>query len=123
MYRLNSNSVKRALYQEIESLPMDGSWLVSVDPYEKGRSSAQNRYFHKLCYLIGKDTGNSKDAIKDELKLAVFGIQERSIKGQVLRELKSTAGMSTDELNTLIDAAIALAHELNIRVPLTNYGG
>lgn len=107
------------VFTEVRGYPMDGKWAVSIDPYEKVRSNQQNKLFHKLCAIIGDETGTSKDYIKDKLKLAVFGIQERELDGKILRELVSTASLDVGQFNQLIDATYVLGKELNINLPVS----
>ena len=101
---------------------MDGTWAVLIEPWKKIRTSAQNRTFHGYCHIIAKEIGEDIEYVKDKLKLAVFGVQERELNGNILRELRSSASLDTKEMAKLIEATEMLAANLNITLPFPLQG-
>jgi len=66
----------------IESLPLDKTWRITIEPQTKDRTSRQNRYLNGVVYkTVGDALGYERDDISEWFCGEIFGWRERSKPG------------------------------------------
>tara|TARA_R100001244_G_C5140978_1_gene127893 strand:+ start:299 stop:691 length:393 start_codon:yes stop_codon:yes gene_type:complete len=96
---------------------------VIVRAHKKNRSLEQNDMFHAWCGTIADKTGHSKGEVKDILLESVFGSEEYlNLQGEKRSRLRSSSGLSTNEMSELIERATQLGIELGAEVPEVTHG-
>lgn len=90
---------------------------------DEKKSGQQEKFFHSLCTLIGKQTGNDKDYIKTALKIKVLPLHEVKIGDQSYMVPKSTTRLTKPEYSQLIEAAMILGQSLQLQMPLARLQG
>lgn len=82
----------------------------------KPRTRSQQGLFHSIIQQISVETGNSFDVVKMHIKTEAIseGYPYEQIKGKIYP--KSEALASTTEEKVLIDCAVRLAAEYNVRL-------
>lgn len=84
---------------------------VTIESLVRPRSAEQNGLFYMYVNIIHKDTGNDINTIKHLAKM------EANIRYEESGELKSTARMTTVEMNKLIDTIYRIGTEAGIYLP------
>lgn len=86
-------------------------WSVTVKPYVKNRSLAQNRCFHafvgELALHKGYSAAQMKILVKHHLGLHEYVTNKKT--GEVIPSLRSTADLNVDEMAHLITQVEVLA--------------
>lgn len=103
-------------------LPLDGTKCVEIKDFKKKRSLDQNSLLHKWLTVIADETGNSLEAVKDEMKRKFLGVVMREFtypngKVAMLPSLRSTTELNTKEMTTFLNQIEALASEFGIILP------
>jgi len=95
-------------------------YVVKIEKVKEGRSINQNSYLHLIFGIIEKETGQPADEVKIYYKQR-FLMEEKEIFGELIKEAKSTAGLSKDEFSGFVTQVRHNAlHELNIYLPEPN---
>lgn len=83
------------------------------------RSGEQNRYFHAICGILGKELGYEKEQMKDILKMK-FLKKERVIEatGEIIEYLEHTSRLNKTEFADFTSEVIRWAEQLGIILPL-----
>lgn len=101
----------------IKSLDLKTKWGVDVKPYKKNRSLAQNNTMWLWLGLIGDFMGESAEDLHDLFKMQFLGYEEKTIAGEPVTRLRSTAKLSTIEFSQYMTKIEMVAKELFIVLP------
>lgn len=109
------NEVKQRCMEHIQAL--DGVYRVTIEPYKKDRTNAQNRLMWMWLGIIAKDTGNSAENLHEIFKLKFLSTERIQSLGYDIEIPKSTTKLTTQEFTDYLDKIEALALSIDIRLP------
>lgn len=89
-----------------------------IDIGDEKKSSQQERFFHALCGVIAKFTGDDKEDIKMRIKFSVLPLHEVHVNGVSYMVPKSTTRLTKTEYNQLIEAAMITGNALHLKMPI-----
>lgn len=94
-----------------------------IDIGDEKKSGNQERFFHSLCGVIAKFTGDDKEEVKLQIKYRVLPLHEIHANGNTYLVPKSTTRLTKQEYSQLIDAAMMLGQSLQLQMPLAKLHG
>jgi hypothetical protein len=113
-FHLINESIRSNAIQAVKDTPLGK--IVQIQ--NKGKTSSQRSYFHKLVQLISQHTGETKDRAKHLIKEKVLGKDEWVDKKGVRHErVVSSEELDVEMYGKLIDYAIIVCDYLNIAYP------
>lgn len=118
---LVNNRTRKHLIQEVTNAK-DGAY-VTIKEKMPARSVRQNNFYWKILEVC-EFGGNSKEDLNVEIKAALGLYREYKTKdrGTVIVP-KSSRDLNVEQFNELIDAAMVLAHNLGVVIPMRgDYG-
>lgn len=104
-------------------LSKETPYTIHVEPFERNRSLAQNRLFHKWIGVIGDETGNELEAVKSEMKRLFLGSNISGFRDpktgtmQITASLRSTTELSVKEMSDFMNKVLAWSGEMGIILP------
>jgi hypothetical protein len=91
---------------------------LTIDKYIDKKSSNQNRYLHKILTLLAEYLGYSliemKILVKKEVGLYDYVINKKT--GEQVKELKSVANMTKEEVGKMIDYILQIGAEAGLQI-------
>jgi len=118
---LRNHALQQRAIEKLEALELEPVlWEFLIRPHEKKRSNPQNDRLHKLLRMMADFNGDSIEDMKLEMKLKFLEPMAQKVlpNGSVGVEFKSTARMTTVELNDFMEKVEAFAAmELQITLP------
>ena len=109
------NEVKQRCMEHIQAL--DGVYRVTIEPYKKDRSKAQNSLMWMWLGIIANDTGNSPESLHEIFKMKFLGTEKINSLGYSIEIPKSTTKLTTQEFTDYLDKIEGLALSIDIRLP------
>ncbi len=95
--------------RELQSLDISKPFEVTIKPYKKSRSNAQNNVMWMWLPDIAKHFGYTADELHEVLKVRFLGIESRMVDKQVLIQPKSTTKLTTKQMAEYLTKIEALA--------------
>ena len=116
-----NDRTRKHLIQEVTKAK-DGAY-VTIKEKMPARSIRQNNFYWKILEIC-EFGGNTKDDLNADIKAALGFYREYNTKdrGKVI-VLKSSKDLNVEQFNQLIDAAMVMAHNLGVVIPMRgDYG-
>jgi hypothetical protein len=90
---------------------------VAIKEAKAIKTRQQEKYAHACIGTIAKEVGESPEALKVRIKVALGLIEEFFAGGKVITQTRSTSTLTRDEYGQFIDAIQQTANHLNICLP------
>ena len=117
-YIIRDDAGRDRISDLVAKLDMSKAWAVTVEPYKKKRSLNQNALYWRWIALVARETGNANDDVHEALK-AKFCPPRTVHLGDEERDIRSTAKLTTAEMQAYMDAVYAyVTTELGMLLPL-----
>lgn len=118
IFILRDDDRRKNAIRYLESVNISGRLLeVTIKPYRKNRSNAQNRLMWMWYGTLSDDLGYSTDELHELCKARFLGVEERQILGESVFMARSTTKITTIEFTDYLNKIEALAIELGITLP------
>lgn len=101
----------------IKALTLTTKQSVEIKKYKKNRSLAQNRTYWLWLGIIGEFNGDSPEDLHELFKLRFLGHEEKTIMGESVTLVRSTAKLTTLEFGEYLVKVEMLAKQLGIVLP------
>lgn len=92
------------------------AWQVTVKPFERDRTLAQNAKIHAMIRDLALFTGYTEKQMKDICKAQFAPFVERKIGENVVHTAKGTSEMTVLEMSNFIEALQALAADIGCQL-------
>ena len=111
----NLNEIMPKVGQSIRAEVAAGKVIeVALKEAKSVKTRQQEKYAHACIGTIAKEVGESPEALKVRIKVALGLIEEFFAGGKVITQTRSTATLTRDEYGQFIDAIQQTANYLNI---------
>jgi hypothetical protein len=97
--------------------------LIEIKTFKKTRSNCQNALYWVCLDLIGKETGNTKEALHESIKEGFLGYRKEVVNEKVVYIPQSTKELTTEKFTELLQKVFLLAESLNVKLPELNEFG
>ena len=87
---------------------------VDIKPYKKNRSNSQNNTMWMWYEDLADHFGYTPEELHEELKVKFLGVEEKTIGGELIRQPKSTTGLSTKEMADFLNKIEILARNQGV---------
>jgi hypothetical protein len=112
------NNAALTVKQYIDYECREGEWEVTIKPYKKNKTRAQERYFHKLVDIICAFNGDNKKDMKRRIAWNCH-LREEFVtdEGEVMEVPMHTTGLKVKQYSDIIEAAQMLCMLLGLKYP------
>lgn len=120
IYRFRGPESARHIVAAINALPHDGSWQVTIEPYQRVRSVAQNALYWAWVTIIADEVGYlDKDDVHEELAARFLpAISYLGLDGAARIRRQSTSDISVVDFADYLGKVEAFAgSDLGITLP------
>lgn len=100
---INSPETLENALQGLKALNLDKPWRMTVKPYRKQRSNAQNRLYWMWLKEIEQETGNESEDMHFFFRIKFLEIIKREVMGVAATEARSTTSLDTKEFTEYLD--------------------
>ncbi len=92
---------------------------VTIKPYRKNRSNAQNNLYHMWKKPIAEHFGYTEDELHEVLKVRFIGIEVKMVAGQKLVQPISTTSLDLKQMAEFLlkIEVLAKAHDITLKMP------
>lgn len=91
------------ILEYLEKFKENELFTVVIKPYKAQRSNPQNRYMHYAFNLVADHYGYEMEDVKELMKDKFLGYEEVEIAGQIIKKLKSTTDLNTEQQEIFMD--------------------
>lgn len=124
MYVVKNPTVKQHLMREIMDIKPSSGVVVTITHNSPNKTEAQRNYWHKLLEVLCRETGDSFDDRKDDIKCRVLGLIEKEDKNGIKRYcVPSSERLSSAKYADLITATIMIFQTMGFEYPSPDYYG
>lgn len=118
LFIIDSREKRTEAAQFVARLPSSPLYSVTITPYKRNRSQAQNRTMWMWYGVIAPHIGCTPEAVHDQMKVRVLGVERKIVAGQALILPRSTTELDVEGMGRFMEAIEALAAELEIKLPM-----
>jgi hypothetical protein len=116
----NINNVKRGLMTALKDMDLTKPKKVVISDFKLNRTNQQRAWFHTLCGLFAKETGDSQGDIKEYIKRDVLGVHTVTFAGETFERTKSSEAANREEYSDCIEGIYRIAAEMGVILPEAN---
>lgn len=112
-FYIHNNDILRNCIKHIQSLPLNGKFVISIQEKKNKRSLNQNDLWHAWVDLIAKEAGYSPKDMKDILKENILGMREiiNPFTGNVKKVHYETKKLTKEQFSRLMTETQVRAFE------------
>lgn len=111
---IKDTETKEGAIEEIRSLDLTKKWTVTVKPYKRNRSLAQNRLYRMWLNVIYKHTGELEDDLHKDLAYKFLDSKVEERDGKTVIWVRSTTTLNVQEFTEYLNKIEQWAHFLTV---------
>jgi len=117
-YILSNNNRRNDAIRHIESLDLNESYEVIVQPYNKKRSLNQNRTLWNLYKPLSDYTGYTEEELHEIMKAACIGYDVFSFNGEKFLKPKSSTRLTVKGMMKMLEKIMIVGAFLEVQLPI-----
>ena len=117
-YLLKDEARRDDVLKHIQSLNLDESYEIIVQPYKKIRSKAQNRTLWSFYKPIADYTGYTEEELHEVFKAACIGFEVFTYNGEKYMKPKTSTRLTIKGMTKMLEKVILVANFLQVGLPI-----
>lgn len=111
---IHNDETRAEMIEEILALDLTSKWVVTVKPWKRSRSLAQNRLYRLWLNVIYRHTGTLEDDLHFNLAYKFLDSEVKEIDGKAFIKVRSTTTLNVQEFTEYLNKIEQWAHFLTV---------
>ena len=115
---IREKAIRQRAVEAVKVITSDPLMQVEIKPFVDDKTAEQRGWFHKICGLLGMETGYTKEQTKNLAKGRVFGLMTLKFGDiEMIVPAKSSESLNKKEYSDLIEEVYLMAGEAGFALP------